>query len=182
METEKIVIDLKNGHSAVLAIMPFDMDIDTDDLTTIHHHNIMGEILTSSNLLNRVGNLKAEMENILAEATLDFKIWQAQKETEMRKSLTDIVVDAKGKEKASKPTIDEVNNAVMCHAEYRIKQSRLLKLQKDTNVINAFYWAVKSKDDKLVKLSEKLIPGEFEKHLVEERVNCVQIRVFKNVI
>jgi hypothetical protein len=179
---EKIVIDLKNGKSAILTIIPFDSDIDTNDLTTIHSHNIMGEILTSSNLLNRVGNLKAEQENILAVAELDFKIWQAHHETKMRKELTSTTEDAKGNSKVSKPTIDEVNAAVLTSPEYRVKMQHLLNLRRDGQVINAFYWAVKSKDDKLVKLSEKLVPGEFEKHLVEERVNDVLIRVNKNLI
>lgn len=182
MQEEKVVIDLKNGKSATLTIIPFDTDINTDDLTIIHSHNIMGEILTSSNLLNRVGNLKAEQENALAEAELDFKIWQAQHELEMRKKLTTTTEDSKGKEKLTKPTIDEVNAAVISSPEYRVKMQHLLKLRKDTNVINAFYWAVKSKDDKLIKLSEKLVPGEFEKHLVEERVNDVVIRIAKNLI
>lgn len=179
---EKIVIDLKNGKSAILTIIPFSTDIDMDDLTTIHSHNIMGEILTSSNLLNRVGNLKAEQENVLAESELDFKIWQAHHETKKRKDLTGTVLDTKGNEKVSKPTIDEVNAAVVTSPEYKVKMQHLLNLRRDTQVINAFYWAVKSKDDKLIKLSEKLVPGEFEKHLVEERVNDVFIKLQKNLI
>lgn len=180
---EKIVIDLKNGKSAILTIIPFDTDIDMDDLTTIHSHNIMGEILTSSNLLNRLGNLKAEQENVVAEAKLDFDIFYAHLERDVRKELTfESEPDAKGKTKMVTPTIEETKQAIIRKPEYRVKMQHLLKLQKDTNIINAFYWAVKSKDDKLVKLSEKLVPGEFEKHLVEERVNDVQIRIQKNLI
>lgn len=183
MNQEKIVIDLKNGKSAILSIIPFDTDIDTDNLTTIQHHNIMGEILTSSNLLNRVGNLKVEQENIVAEAELDLKIWEAGKEKEVRKKLTyETEPDTKGKTKTVSPTINEVDAELKTLPEYKIMHTNLLKLKKDMNILNAFYWAVKSKDDKLVKLSEKLVPGDFESHLVEGRINDVYIKIQKNVI
>lgn len=182
MDAEKIVIDLKNGRSAILILTPFDTDVDMDELTQIQYHNIMGEILTSSTLLNRVGNLKSEMEGIIAEAKLDFDIWRSNKEKEAKITLTEKVTDEKGKEKINRPTIPEVDGWVVALPEYRTKQLQLLQLQRDFNVINNFYWAVKSKDDKLVKLSEKLRPEEFEKDLVEERVNSVMIRMVKNAI
>lgn len=175
-EENRVYIELPNSM-VELTLGQFDTDIDTDELCQIHYHNLMGEILTSSLLLNRIGNTKAEFENLLAESKLDFDIQSAHIKEKKRKELTFETLDSKGQPKISKPTVDEVENAYLMSIEYKVMKQKIFKSQKNLAYIDSLYWSIKSKDEKIIKLSEKLRPEEFEKDLVEERINGVMIKL-----
>lgn len=175
-EDNRIFMELPNSM-VQLTLGEFDTDIDTDELTQIHFHNIMGEILTSSLLMNRIGNTKAEFENLLSETKLDFDIQSAHIKEKKRKELTLDTLDSKGQPKISKPTVDEVENAYLMSPDYKVMKQKVFKAQKNLAYIDSLYWAIKDKCDKIQKLSEKLRPEEFEKDLVEERINGVMIKL-----
>lgn len=181
VEQEKTVIELGN-KMVVLSIIPFDGDVDVDDLTVIHHHNIIGEILTVDVMLNRVGNLLADITEANSEAKLDFEIFEAQKKEEKRKSLEFETTDSKNNVKLNKPTVDEVNVAVIRDPDYKVKRKRLIQLQKQWDIVNSWYWAVQKKSEKLNKLSEKLRPDDFLKDILEETINGVKIQITKKAI
>lgn len=174
---EKIVLELPN-KMVVLVLTNHDTDIDADQLTNTQSHNIIGEILTFPVIMNRIGNLKADMENILAETKLDFQIFEAQKQEEQRKKLT-FSDDSgpKGTTKVNKPTKDEVENAVLMTTEYRVKKQHLFKIQRNLAYVESLYWAAKDKSDKLNIMSAKLQPTEFEKEILECVINGVMIQV-----
>ena len=56
-----------------------DTDIDIDDLIKIDYHNILGEILTFSVIMNRIGNFRAEMEELMEEAKVEVEIKKASR-------------------------------------------------------------------------------------------------------
>lgn len=178
---EKVTIELKN-RIVVLSLTPLDTDTNMDEFTTIHYHNIMGEILTCSTALNRAGNMLADYDSILSEAKLDFEIFEAQMHEEKRRALTFETTDAKGSIKINKPTVDDINAAIIRSPEYKVKQLNLIKIQKNRDMINSWYWAIKSKDEKLNKISEKLRPEDFESDLLEEKINGVLMKSFKKTI
>jgi len=161
----------------LLSITNFDTDIDVDEITKIQHHNIIGEVLTCSTLLNRVGNLLAEMVEVLSESKLDFEIFKAQMAEKKRKELTFEFVDEKGKPKINKPTLDEVEYAIIATPEYKIKKKNMFRIQKEHDYINSLYWAMKDKCDKIQKLTDKLRPEDFEKEIVEGEINGILIKV-----
>lgn len=176
-ETEdKIAIEWGN-KMVVLILRDFEEEIDVDDLTKIQHHNIMGELITASVALNRVGNLVALAEDALAHAKLDFEIFKAQMEEEKRKELTFETTDSKGNAKISKPSNPEVDAAVIRSPQYRVKKKEIFKREKEYKILNSLYWAIKSKDDKLNTVIDKLSPDEFEFEVAESRINGIMIRV-----
>lgn len=174
-QTEKTTIELKKSI-IVLSLEQFDTDVNMDEFTKIQHHNIFGEILTCSVALNRIGNMLAQYDELLAEAKLDFDIFYAQTIEKKRKELTFTTDGPKGGTKIDKPTKDEVENAVLVSPEYKAKKLNLIKIEKNRNIINSFYWSTKSKDEKLNKLSEKLRPEEFERDIVEGKINGVMLK------
>lgn len=178
---EKVVLDFPT-RMVVLILTAFDTDIDADELTNIQHHNIIGEILTFPVIMNRVGNLKADMEQVVAETKLDFQIFEAQMQEKKRKALTFVTDGPKGGTKVDKPTKDEVENAVICSPEYKVKKKHLFEIQRNLGYIESLYWAAKSKDDKLNTMSAKLKPEEFEKEILEGTINGVMIQVKKKSI
>lgn len=180
-EFQKTTIELKD-RIVVLTLTPLDTDTNMDEFCKIQYHNIMGEILTSSVALNRAGNLLAEMDEILAASKLDFEIFEAQQQEKKRKLLTVHVEQPKGGTKIDKPTKDEVENAVLLDPDYKIKKLNLIKLQKNQAIINAWYWAFKDKCDKLNKITDKLMPNEFEKDLLDGKINGVMLKAVKKAI
>lgn len=180
-EKEKFTIELET-KVVVLSLTPFDADLDIDELTKIHYHNIVGEVLTCSVLLNRVGNLLAEVNANLSESKLDFDIFLAQMQEEKRKTLTFEETDAKGNVKTNKPTVAEVENSVIRTPQYKVKKKNIIRLQKEVDYVNSLYWAVKDKCEKVNKLSDKLRPEEFENEVVEESINSVYLKLTSKVV
>lgn len=180
-KAETLVIELPNKVVRLLFI-PFDTDINTDELCQIHHHNIMGEIMTCAAALNRIGNLRAEIENIVAEQKLDFDIFMAMEKTTQRKKLTFDTTDSKGKAKVDKPSADEVETAVLITPAYKVKKKHLLNLEKNLKIVESLYWSMKDKSDKVTRLTEKLRPEDFEKDLVEESINGFMLTMHKKSI
>lgn len=176
LDKENIAIELPT-KMVVLTLTAFDTDIDADELTNIQYYNIIGEILTFPVIMNRVGNLKADMEQAVAEAKLDFQIFEANMQEKKRKALTFIVEGPKGGTKTDKPTKDEVENAVILTPEYKVKKKNLFQVQRNLAYVESLYWAAKSKDDKLNTLSAKLKPEDMEKEILEGSINGVLIQV-----
>jgi hypothetical protein len=176
MSQEKIVLELPT-RMVVLNLTHQDTDLDTDQLINIQYHNIIGEILTFATVFNRIGNLKAEIENVVAEYKLDCKIFEAHMQEKKRKELTCEVKDSKGNPKIDKPTKDEVENAVLISPEYKIKHKHLLMLEKQAKIIDSLYWSAKDKSGKLDAISAKLKPEEFEQEILESTLNGIQILV-----
>lgn len=174
---EKTTLELKD-KIVVLTCESWDTDIDMDDMLKIDHHNIYAEIITVSVAINRVGNLLANMTELVAENKLDFDIFMAQKKEEVRKELS--VPDDKGK--IYKATIDEIDSIIIRKQEYKVKKQKSITLQKNWDIINSYYWAMQSKANKLEKLSEKLRPEEFEHEIVQEKINGVMIQKFNKAI
>lgn len=162
-----------NNKMVVLKLEPFNTDVDMDEYTVIHFHNIMGEILTCSVALNRIGVLLAEIEQLVSESKLDNDIYYAQKSESVRKEMIRL---------GQKPTEATVESSIFISPEYKVKKQYYIKMQKNRDIINSFYWALKDKSTKLDKISDKLRPEEFEKDLVEEKINGVIIKVFNKAI
>lgn len=155
-----------------------DTDLDADDLTRIHYENLYGEMVTVSVLLNRMGLLKAEAQNALSEADLDYRIYKAQIAEMYRKN--GVGQTAGGKVKY--PTKDEVDNLTIQDVGVQNRKKIAIRKQKEFDYMDALYWAVQSKDRKLNKLIEKIVPSEFEKQLVEGKINGMFVSVSEKLI
>jgi len=181
MSKQTVTINL-GGKTISLQFTEFDSEVDVDDLTQIHYSNLIGEILTIPVLLNKVGLLKAEMENSLREATLELDIYEAKHSELYRKQLSISDHDSKGNARIKKPTQAEVEHAVLLDKGYQNEKKRHIRIQKESDYISALYRAISSKDQKINKISEKLRPEEFENELVEGVVNTIMIKKHEKLI
>lgn len=154
----------------VLKYLDFDSDIDLDLITQIDYSNLYGEIVTISALLNRIGILRADVENIYNEFKLELSIFESQKRKDIvREAL------AAGLKKPSEASLDDDLNT---HAQVIAMRKRLNELQKNFNYVDAVYWAVQSKDKKLSVLMKSVTPEEFADGIVEGIVNTFYIKKF----
>lgn len=166
-----------NGKNIILKLNEFEDGIDMNELTKIDYDNILGEILTVSNLLNKVAILKSQLENEVAEAKLAIEITSARLSNEYRNDLIETITDEKGKKKTSKPTQSEVENAVSTDEEYaKVKREYFVK-QKNLSYIEGLYWACQDKSKKLEKISDKMMPEEFSGSILEGSINSVLIKI-----
>jgi hypothetical protein len=171
MEKERSIVELGDKVYAFFH-EPFNSEVDMDDLTMIHYHNIVGEIITIPTLMNRVGILKADADNAFRETKLAHKILEAERSEYYRKKLTTEV-----NSKVKLPTITQVEDAVIQDEQVMESQLGLFKMQKQAEQIDSLYWAVKSKEMKLNQLSQNLTPSDFESEIIEESINGVLIKL-----
>lgn len=177
IDDDHSIVTISMGDKIIrLHFKDFDADIDIDDLTMIHHENIIGEILTVSTLMNRVGLLKAEAANNVRESDLGVKIEYSRLSEHYRKTLKKV-----NGEKIKYATIDEVSDAVTLDPSYQNLMKRHFRIQKELDQLESLYWAIKSKDGKVDKLSERLKPEEFEKEIVEGVINTINVKAHKKL-
>lgn len=177
--SELIKITFKNKIIAFKMSL-FDTDVDVEDVLKIDSFNILGEILTFPVIMNRLGNLVAEMDELLAEAKLELEIKAAELGEFYRKKLVKKTTDSAGKEKITLPTIAEIDNAILLDVFYQNARKKSIRLQKEKQNIDSFYWAALDKSKKLDVLSSKLKPEEFEKEIIEDTINGILIKSFNN--
>jgi len=151
-----------------------DGDIDMDEITQIHYSNLYGEMVTVSALLNKLGILKADVDNQYEEYKLDCQIFES---AERKKFISSKMVSGE-----KKPTLDQCEDYLNTHSEVIAKRKRLLTLKKGCDYINSLYWAVKSKDDKLSVLMKGVTPEEFSSNIVEGVVNGFFLKKYKNLL
>jgi len=181
IQQDIIAIPLKN-KVVTLKIENFDTDIDTDDIVKIQYNNIMGEILTFPVLINRIGNLQAEIDELLSEKKFALEIKTAELDKFYRQSLQTLTTDSKGNDKIKDPTENEIKSSITLDKDFQILKKAVITLQKNKQIIDSLYWSAQSKDTKLSKLTEKLRPEEFERELLEDNINGILIKINKNLI
>lgn len=168
MELIKIPI---GNRIIVLKQKEFDSDIDIDEITQIQYQNLYGEIVTVSALLNKVGLLKADVDNEYEEYKLDCQVFESETR---RRYISGVITNGE-----KKPTEQQSDDYLNTHSEVTLKRKRLLTIKKSCDYINALYWAIQSKDRKLSVLMKGVTPEEFAEQIVEGQVNCFFIKKFK---
>lgn len=168
---EETLIKIPIGNKIiVLKYLDWDTDIPMDEITKINYSNLYGEIVTITALYNRIGILKADVENDFENYKLDCKIFESQIRQRIVKENLSI-----GNKKPSESALeDEVNT----NPEVIAKRKQLNLLQKNVNYVSALYWAVQSKDKKLSVLMRGVTPEEFANEIIEGVVNTFYIKKF----
>ena len=180
-DNNKVAIEM-GDKMIVLTIQPFDADIDVEMLLQIDYSNVIGELITFSVVFNRIGVLRADMEEIVANKRLETKVFEAQLQETIRNNLSVATEDSKGVVKVKQPTAAQIENLMLLDKGYQVISKNYIKAQKDLAVIQALYDSARSKDFKLNKFAERIQPSEFEKEIMEGTINNVMIRQQKKMI
>lgn len=160
-----------------LKVQEFDTDVKVDDILRIDYANIMGEILTFPVLLNRIGLMRADVEEWVSKQKMEVEIKEATLREYYRKKLTRIE-----NEKQKSPTIPEIDGAIIMDQAFQNLKKILFRKQRDLEYINSLYWAARSKDDKLNKFSSSLKPEEHAQDILSGTINGIAIRVRDSLI
>lgn len=176
--TEKITLNI-GAKTIVFEIRDFgDSAVDIEELLQVDLNNVVADIASFAVLFNRIGMIKAEMDNFLRETQLDFDMFMAEQRKKARGSFI-MDVDSKGNEKKKFLTEQGIDDEVLLSPSYKVKRQNLNKVKYQVDVIDALYWSAKSKDTKLNAISAKMKPEEFENEILEGKVNeMVSIKIY----
>ncbi len=171
----KIVVHV-GDEPLILLSENFSEEIDIDGLTKIDYTNLLGESVTISALLNKIGILRAEGEKQLSDAKLDCDIYEANIRKKWRNEASrnngKFILD--GEEiKLSEKALDE---AVLLDVTYQKKKREIIEAQKDFNILDSWMWAITDKSKKLANLLKPVVPEEFMEELIEGKVNSFIIK------
>ena len=185
----EIVKTFEFGNKVInLKMLEYENDINVDDVLKIDYSNILGEVLTFSVLLNRFGSILAEIEDYLRKSTYDLELQNNKIKQEEAKAKTrayQMLIN----EGVKTPTIPQTADRAMSdkdlialQEEYNQMKFKHIDLQHTRDQINNLYWAAKSKDEKLNKITEKIRPVEFEGSIVDGKINGILIKVNEKLI
>lgn len=171
-------------NPVVLVYKPIERDIDTDSLTAIDYSNIYGEVVTTPVILNMIGQLRAEAEKVHEDKKIERKVMEADLEKRWRReankasgkfTLTDddgTIYSIKLTDNAIKAALNSDKGVIIC-------MNNEVKAKRDLGYLDALYWAIKSKDQKLNNLLPKVTPEEFYNELVDGIINGILIKKVK---
>lgn len=140
--------------------------IDVDSLTKIDYGNIYGEVVTAPHMLNKLGILKAQAEEILKHEELDCKTFEAQLDEEIRKEFI------KNEEKFTEKKVESVMHR---KPEWKAKKQLVLRADKNFKYMENLYWAFNDKCKKLDNFVKSVTPEEFADQIVEGTINGMLI-------
>lgn len=151
----------------------FDKELDTDKLIQIDYANLVAELITFPVVVNKLGLLCADAGADFRTAKLNLKITESKLRRIVREELTD--TDEKGK--VSKPTVQEIEDAIQVRKLYRERNEALIQAEKVKDYLDALYEAAKDKSQKLNKLSLTLQPGDMDEAIVQKQINKVYYQI-----
>lgn len=166
---EDIIYQPLNKKMVAIHVEEWDWDVNLDELLRIDYSNIFGEIITIPVLENQAGRLAAQIKNYYKSEKMKMEI----KEAEVRH----LYRNEQSAAGAKAPSIQMVDDYVMMDPIVKSMRYRLLRLEKEMDQIEVLYESVKSKSFKLNNLSKSVVPAEYEKDLVEGKINNVMIHV-----
>lgn len=170
----KIMVEI--GTKTVVLVSPDkDEEIELDDVTTINYSNLYGEAVTVSGLLNKVGLMKVEYEKKAKEEKLFCDVFAANLRKKLRrKAATNggrITIDGE----SFKLTEKGLEDAILLNEQYQKNLMNLIEIESKRDKLDTLFWAVQSKDKKLNNLLPKIVPQDFEKELIEGKINTFKI-------
>lgn len=173
-KNNKVLIPIGKDKTLYLNGKELDEEIQVDDLLQIDLQNLTAEIVTFPVAMNKVGQLLAVMNSKVAEAEVNLRTWQSKKREEIRIRM---------EEDGERSTESKVEDKMRSDSRYLVLKKYQIKQQKYQEYINNLFWAMKSKDDKLNKLSLTLQGGDVSESLVNsaiKKINGVNIKVFNH--
>lgn len=155
--------------------------IDVDALTKIDPSNVYGEAVTISAAMNRVGLLKAELEELVEKKKLEIRVYEStfiglrRKEAannggkfKLRVGTED--VEVKVSERALEKCFESDGKWISLKEE-------LISLNRNFGRLDSLYWSCQSKDKKLSNLTSNVTPEEFVGEMVAGKFNGIEIQL-----
>jgi len=167
-------VTLPDGSLLLLKSNINEEEIQLEKLLRIDVANLAAELVTIPIILNHFGIMLADVTNMYNESKLSVNTHEAK----CRERIITEHID----EKKKKPTVEDLKALIDSDKGFQATKKLMYRRQKEMEYVSSVYWSLKSKDDKLNKLSMSIQAGDIEQQLVEtqiKRINCVDIKVVR---
>lgn len=157
-----------------------DNTINVDSMTTIDTGNIFGEHVTISAVVNRIGLLKAEAEKVLAEAHLDYKVFEGRYKSKLRKEAAKnkgfFTLRIENEDVLVKLTEKSLDSSYESDEEWIKIKKKHIKAEANVALLTSLYWSCQDKARKLNGLVGGTTPEEYVNKMIEGKVNGILIK------
>lgn len=157
-----------------------DRTINIDDLTIIDSSNLFGEHTTMSAAVARIGLLKSEVEAKMAEAKLEYKLYEGTFKSELRKQASKnsnkYIVRVGNEDVEVKLTETGLSTSFETDARWIELKRAYITAEKNFNALDVLYWACQDKSRKLNGLVNGTTPDEYIAGLVSGKINGILIK------
>lgn len=154
--------------------------INVDDLTKINPSNIFGEAVTISAAVNRIGLLKSEVEGIMAETKLEYKIYEGTFKSKLRKQAASnsgfYLVRVDNEDVRVKLSETSLASSFETDERWIELKKKFITAEKNFNALSSLYWSAQDKSRKLNSLVHGVTPEEFVAELIEGKINGILVK------
>ena len=168
------------GQEITLYHDNMDSSINVDDLTKIDVGNIYGDAVTISAAVNRIGLIKAEVEALVGETKLEYKIYEGQFKAKLRKQAANnggfYTIRIDNDDVKIKATEKALETSFETEERWIELKKAFITAEKNFNSLSSLYWACQDKSRKLNTLVNGVTPSEFVSEMIEGRINGILIQ------
>jgi hypothetical protein len=168
------------GQEITLYHDNMDSSINVDDLTKIDVGNIYGDAVTISAAVNRIGLIKAEVEALVGETKLEYKIYEGQFKAKLRKQAANnggfYTIRIGNEDVKIKATEKALETSFETDEGWIEKKKAFITAEKNFNSLSSLYWACQDKSRKLNTLVNGVTPSEFVSEMIEGKINGILIQ------
>lgn len=152
----------------------FGDEVDLDKLLKIDYSNIFAEVLTFPVVVNRLGLMAAEMDNMVQQSKLDLRIFEAKQKAMIRMDFEEQGV--------KRPTIDQIDDEFVSLKSYKKRAQEHYNVIKEKEFVYSAYLSAKDKSGKLDKLSMSLRIGDMDEQILQKQFNNLYFSIKKGHI
>jgi hypothetical protein len=157
-----------------------DRTINIDDLTKIDTSNIFGEHTTMSAAVARIGLLKSEVEARMAEAKLEYKLYEGTFKSELRRQAAGnsnkYKIRVGNEDVEVKLTESSLNTSFETDAGWIELKKAYITAEKNFNALDVLYWACQDKSRKLNGLVNGTTPEDYIAGMISGKINGILIK------
>ena len=168
------------GQEITLYHDNMDSSINVDDLTKIDVGNIYGDAVTISAAVNRIGLIKAEVEALVGETKLEYKIYEGQFKAKLRKQAANnggfYTIRIGNEDVKIKATEKALETCFETDDKWIELKKAFITAEKNFNSLSSLYWACQDKSRKLNTLVNGVTPSEFVSEMIEGKINGILIQ------
>lgn len=154
--------------------------INVDDLTIIDTSNLFGEAVTVSAAVNRIGLMKSEIDSVLAGLKLDLRLFENNFRNSLRaeasKNAGSYTIQVDGEPVKIKLTETGLATCYDSDPEWLKLKREVISTERNSNSLDALYWAMQDKSKKLNGLVASTTPEEFVAGVIEGKVNGILLQ------
>lgn len=154
--------------------------INVDDLTKIDVGNIYGDAVTISAAVNRIGLIKAEVEALMAETKLEYKIYEGNFKAKLRKEAANngnqFTLRVGNEDVKIKATEKALETCFETDAKWVELKKAHIQAEKNFNSLSSLYWACQDKSRKLNSLVNGVTPEDFVGEMVAGKINGILLK------